>query len=829
MPLVQARKRKSTPSVSFKILPYLKRGLQEVGFLLFTAIALYLIITLVSYKVEDPAWTHTGPMGQVGNWGGVVGARLADILLYFFGYLVYLVPLSIGFCGWRLFRCGTLGVLDAEIVMFRLLGFFVALGGGCGLVSLHLTQGMGYLNGSPGGILGDIIGPSLVTAFGFWGGNLFLLVLLLASITLATGLSWLGLLEWLGKITLSLSVGFMNLVVWLRHWLSAGTSVTGAVSPSQGVEAVDLEQPVGSTQSDLFCEAKEKLAIQGEALIPDQRINRRIEPVFRLPAEPKRSLVSEPSIAVAALSTAVDESQLSPVLATPAATKRQLATLETAYLPGSLPPLQLLNAVPSSQIGYSPEALDDMSRQLEILLRHYGIEVKVVAVEPGPVITCFELELAPGVKVSQISSLSKDLARGLSVLSVRVVEIIPGKSVVGLEIPNQQREIVYLKEVLASPVYVNSTAPTTLALGKDISGNPVVANLAKMPHLLVAGTTGSGKSVAVNAMLLSLLYKASPEEVRLILVDPKMLELSVYEGIPHLLAPVVTDMKEAANALRWCVAEMEQRYRLMAALQVRNIAGFNRKISDAAAVGQVIADPFHGGSLAEGEASALAPLPFIVVVIDELADMMMIVGKKVEELIARLAQKARASGIHLILATQRPSVDVITGLIKANIPTRIAFQVSSKVDSRTILDQSGAEQLLGYGDMLYLPPGTGFPKRVHGAFVDDQEVSRVVDYLRQRGEPHYLSEVLQGPVETGGGFAEEDSGGYGGGESDPLYDEAVRIVTETRRASISAVQRRLRIGYNRAARMIEEMEQAGIVGPLQSNGSREVLVSPPPA
>jgi S-DNA-T family DNA segregation ATPase FtsK/SpoIIIE len=797
MLLVQARKRKSTPSISFKILPYLKRGLQEAGFLLFTGIALYLIVALVSYKVDDPAWTHTSPIGQVGNLGGVLGARLADILLYFFGYLAYLFPLSIGLCGWRLFRRGTLGVLDAEIVMFRLLGFFVAFAGGCGLFSLHLTNRMGYLNGSPGGILGDVIGPSLATAFGFWGGNLFLLVLFLASITLATGLSWLGLLEWLGKITLSLSAGFMSLVVWLRHWLSADTPVTATVSPSQAVKGVDLAQQ----------EAKAKPVMNEDPLTPTQKMNQRIEPVLRLPVEPNRSLISESSITI----------------------KRQLAALETTDLPGSLPPLQLLNSVPSSQTGYSPEALDDMSRQLEILLRHYGIEVKVVAVEPGPVITCFELELAPGVKVSQISSLSKDLARGLSVISVRVVEVIPGKSVVGLEIPNQQREIVYLKEVLASPVYVNATAPTTLALGKDISGNPVVANLAKMPHLLVAGTTGSGKSVAVNAMLLSLLYKANPEEVRLILVDPKMLELSVYEGIPHLLAPVVTDMKEAANALRWCVAEMEQRYRLMAALQVRNIAGFNRKISEAAALGQVIADPFHSAPLAEGETPVLTSLPFIVVVIDELADMMMIVGKKVEELIARLAQKARASGIHLILATQRPSVDVITGLIKANIPTRIAFQVSSKVDSRTILDQSGAEQLLGYGDMLYLPPGTGFPKRVHGAFVDDQEVSRVVDYLRQTGEPHYLSEVLQGPVETGTGFAEEDSGGYGGGESDPLYDEAVRIVTETRRASISAVQRRLRIGYNRAARMIEEMEQAGIVGPLQSNGSREVLVSPPPA
>ncbi|MFZ1642412.1 MAG: DNA translocase FtsK, partial [Candidatus Contendobacter sp.] len=498
--------------------------------------------------------------------------------------------------------------------------------------------------------------------------------------------------------------------------------------------------------------------------------------------------------------------------------------------PYPLPPLDLLDPPAARTAGYSPEMLDHMSRRVEILLRHFGIVVKVVAVEPGPVITRFEVEPAPGVKVSQISNLAKDLARGLSVISVRVVEIIPGKSVIGLEIPNQHREIVYLREVLESPVYDQAASPLTLALGKDIGGNPVVANLAKMPHLLVAGTTGSGKSVAINAMLLSLLYKAAPHEVRLILVDPKMLELSMYEDIPHLLTPVVTDMKEAANALRWCVVEMDRRYRLMAALKVRNIAGFNRRLADAQAAGEGITDPFwkpgEGGF--SGETPLLQPLPFIVVVIDELADMMMIVGKKVEELIARLAQKARASGIHLILATQRPSVDVITGLIKANIPTRIAFQVSSRVDSRTILDQMGAEQLLGHGDMLYLPPGTGLPQRVHGAFVDDHEVPRVVDYLRQTGAPDYIDDVLAEPREEADGVEDADSGGGRGGESDPLYDEAVRIVTESRRASVSGVQRRLRIGYNRAARLVEEMETAGVVGPVQTNGSREVLAAPPP-
>ncbi|MDQ5911237.1 MAG: segregation ATPase FtsK/SpoIIIE, family, partial [Pseudomonadota bacterium] len=498
-------------------------------------------------------------------------------------------------------------------------------------------------------------------------------------------------------------------------------------------------------------------------------------------------------------------------------------------LPFALPPLDLLDPPPPRHLGTAKEVQEGLSRLVESLLKSFGIEVRVVGVEPGPVITRFEVEPAPGVKVSQISNLAKDLARGLSVISVRVVEIIPGKSVIGLEIPNPHRQIVYLREVLESATYEQSTSPLTLVLGKDISGNPTVANLGKMPHLLVAGTTGSGKSVAINAMLLSLLYKARPHEVRLILVDPKMLELSIYEDIPHLLTPVVTDMKEAANALRWCVAEMERRYKLMATLKVRNIAGFNRKVQDALDAGEGLADPFWNPESAEnpGEMEVLQPLPFIVVVIDELADMMMIVGKKVEELIARLAQKARASGIHLILATQRPSVDVITGLIKANIPTRVAFQVSSRVDSRTILDQMGAEQLLGHGDMLYLPPGTGLPQRVHGAFVDDHEVNRVVEYLRQTGAPNYIEDVLVEPVEegdSGAGNSEEE----GRGESDPLYDDAVRIVTESRRASVSGVQRRLRIGYNRAARLVEEMEAAGVVGSVQPNGSREVLAPPPP-
>jgi S-DNA-T family DNA segregation ATPase FtsK/SpoIIIE len=514
--------------------------------------------------------------------------------------------------------------------------------------------------------------------------------------------------------------------------------------------------------------------------------------------------------------------------------EKQVALFEP---PGSteLPELSLLDDAPPRAGGYSAEALEAMSRLVELKLRDFGVEAEVVEVHPGPVITRFELRPAPGVKVAQISHLAKDLARALSAVSVRVVEIIPGKSTMGLEIPNESREIVTLGEIIKSKAYDDMASPIALVLGKDIGGNPVVADLARMPHLLVGGTTGSGKSTAVNAMVLSLLYKSSAEQVRLIMIDPKMLELSVYEGIPHLLAPVVTDMKQAANALRWCVAEMERRYRLMAFAGVRNLAGYNRKVKEAAEEGKPLRDPQEMKQLLpDADPSSippLEPLPYIVVIVDELADLMMIVGKKVEELIARLAQKARASGIHLILATQRPSVDVITGLIKANIPTRIAFQVSAKVDSRTILDQSGAEALLGHGDMLFLQPGTSLPVRVHGAFVSDQEVHRVVAKLKVMSPPVYLDEVLDGPSAPIPGLPGEPAAGEEGGgdpEQDPLYDEAVRIVTESRKASISGVQRRLKIGYNRAARMIEAMEAAGLVGPLNSNGSREVLAPPPP-
>ena len=492
-----------------------------------------------------------------------------------------------------------------------------------------------------------------------------------------------------------------------------------------------------------------------------------------------------------------------------------------------LPPLTLLDPAHDHYEGYSREALETMSRLVEKKLADFNVDVQVVAVHPGPVITRFEIDPAPGVKASQIQGLSRDLARALSTVSVRVVDNIPGKSVIGLEVPNENRETVRLVEGLSSRAYEETNTPLALMLGKDISGNPVIADLCKMPHLLIAGTTGSGKSVCINALILSILYKSSSQDVRLIMVDPKMLELSVYDGIPHLLAPVVTDMQEAANALRWSIVEMERRYKLMSLLGVRHIAGFNRKVAAADKNKKPILNPLIGED-EEQEREPLTPLPYIVVVIDELADLMMVVGKKVEELITRLAQKGRASGIHLLLATQRPSVDVITGLIKANIPSRIAFQVSSRVDSRTVLDQIGAEQLLGHGDMLYLPPGTSTPIRVHGSLVTDQEVHRVVTQLKETGAPQYEEQVTEGPpasIEVIPG--EKANEGLTDAEDDPLYDQALRIVTETRRASVSAVQRQLRVGYNRAARMIEAMELAGVVGPLQSNGKREVLAPPP--
>ncbi len=760
-----------------KLDPVFARALREALFWLLAALALVLLIALASYDSSDRSYSYTGEPGQVGNLIGPLGAYLSSGLFTLFGWPAFLFPVAIAFSAWTgLKRApGTAGQGRSTIAL-RVTGLVAALATSCGLATLHFSGGT--LPAGAGGVLGDLVGSGLAGIASLLGATLVLLALWFASVQLYTGVSWLRVMDWLG------------------HGVLEGAARLRARAATSRDQAVGRESR----------EARESAVREVQ-----KKIEKRTPPRIELPAPP-----------APAVSKRVEREKQVPLFAKPPSR--------------DLPELKLLDEPPARASTYSPEALDAISRLVEIKLKDFGIDVEVVAVQPGPVVTRFELKPAPGVKVSQISALAKDLARALSAISVRVVEVIPGKAVVGLEIPNETRELVTLGEILRSRADDELGSPLALALGKDIGGNPVVADLGKMPHLLIAGTTGSGKSVAINAMVLSLLYKSSAEHVRLILIDPKMLELSVYEGIPHLLAPVVTDMKHAANALRWCVAEMDRRYHLMKELGVRNLAGFNRKVRDAQDAGHPIPDPLIAKlrSLGkfEGEIPALQPLPFIVVVIDELADLMLIVGKKVEELIARLAQKARASGIHLVLATQRPSVDVITGLIKANIPARIAFQVSAKVDSRTILDQNGAESLLGHGDMLYQPPGTSTPDRVHGAFVSDREVHAVVDSLKGGSAPVYVEEVLTGPPESIPGLPDEpgEGGGEGGadGEQDPLYDEAVRIVTESRRASVSGVQRRLKIGYNRAARLVESMEAAGLVGPLQSNGSREVLAPPPP-
>jgi len=683
--------------------------------------------------------------------------------------LAYLVPVGVGYLGWLLFtgRKEVDTAVDFRHGTLRTLGFFFTLGAGTGLAKLHFAD-FTQLPVGPGGVLGDVVGGGLVSVVNPLGATLFLLALFLTGVTLLTSLSWLWLMDATGRTTL-------NGINWLRE------------------RYLNLRDEMEGRRA----RAKREAAMTTSKQKTEKRIPVRIEPLVQPPAQISHREEKE----------------------------RQVALFD-APVEGALPALSLLDPAEERKSDVSPAALEAVSRQVELKLADFGVEVQVVAVHPGPVVTRYELELAPGIKVSKISTLAKDLARSLSAISVRVVEVIPGKSTIGIELPNETREMVRLSEVLKSQVYETASSPLTMALGVDIAGHPVVVDLAKMPHLLVAGTTGSGKSVGLNAMVLSMLYNATPDEVRMIMIDPKMLELSVYEGIPHLLSPVVTDMKDAANALRWCVAEMERRYKIMANQGVRNVAGFNRKVKDAIEADEPIKDPFFQ-PIMEGDKKFLETMPQIVVVVDELADMMMTVGKKVEELIARLAQKARACGIHLILATQRPSVDVLTGLIKANIPTRIAFQVSAKVDSRTILDQGGAEQLLGHGDMLYIPPGTSIPTRVHGAFVSDEEVHRIVADWRSRGTPQYIDEILEGPpagADLGLPGLEEE-----GAETDALYDEAVRIVTETRKASISGVQRRLRIGYNRAARMVEDMERAGVVGPVQTNGSREVIAPPPPS
>ena len=750
------------------------RTLRESALWVLGALAILMIVALLTYHPGDVGPSQAGPRGDIHNKIGIVGAYFAGFAYMFFGRPAFLFPVMVFLAGWLIYReRHSESAIDTRDFALRTVGFAATLATSCGLATLHFG-GRG-LPETAGGIAGQLVGQTLADAMGLLGSTLLLFALWLASVSLFSGVSWLAVMDRIGASTLG-------------SFAALGRAVDSMRDRAAGRRAL-AERQESVKEAKVRARGKSKP---------------RIEPVI----------------------AAVEPSER-------AQKERQVPLFESPT-DSEMPALSLLNDPPESKAGYSEESLEAMSRLVELKLKDFGIDADVVSVHPGPVITRFELEPAAGVKSAQISNLAKDLARSLSVISVRVVEVIPGKSFIGLEIPNEHRELVTLGEILRSRAYDEQASPLTLALGKDIGGQSVVADLARMPHLMIAGTTGSGKSVAINAMVLSLLYKATPDEVRLIMIDPKMLELSVYEGIPHLLAPVVTDMKEAANALRWCVAEMERRYRLMAALGVRNIGGYNRKVREAIDAGSPLPDPtWERPPLVDDDEDppvppSLEPLPFIVVIIDELADMMMIVGKKVEELIARLAQKARASGVHMILATQRPSVDVITGLIKANVPARIAFQVSAKVDSRTILDQQGAENLLGHGDMLYLPPGTSLPERVHGAFVADAEVHKVVGSLKKTAPPRYIDEILNGPSSLTGqdGGAAEWSGETGDSEQDALYDQAVQIVIETRKASISGVQRRLKIGYNRAARMVEAMEAAGLVGPLQPNGSREILLPP---
>jgi S-DNA-T family DNA segregation ATPase FtsK/SpoIIIE len=761
---------RTTPVEATTPLPNrLLRLLSEARWLGFAVISVYLTLIFFTFSVQDPGWSHATSVNRASNWGGLIGAWLADLFLYIFGFsawwfcvaLIALVWVSYKQLANRFLLQKTVNPAHRYEPLIRGSGFVLLMLGSSGLEFVRMYTLKAQLPRAPGGVLGELFGGSAQAAFGFNGSTLIMLMLFGLGFSLCFHVSWMAVAEKLG-----------GALEGLAQWAIA-------------LYAARQDRKVG-----------QEAAVKREVVVVQERARIIESPPIHI----------EPQVVVVPRSERMEkEKQVSLFLDMP----------DT-----NLPPLSILDEPPLNQETVSVETLEFVSRLIEKKLSDFGVEVKVVAAYPGPVVTRYEIEPAVGVKGSQIVNLARDLARALSLISIRVVETIPGKNYMGLELPNPKRQIVRLSEIVGSKIYNDGASSLTIGLGKDIAGNPVVADLAKMPHLLIAGTTGSGKSVGINATILSLLYKADPNQVRLILIDPKMLELSIYEGIPHLLAPVVTDMRQAGHALNWAVGEMERRYKLMSKLGVRNLAGYNQKIIDAEKREEKIPNPF---SLTPDAPEPLEKLPTIVIIIDELADLMMVVGKKVEELIARIAQKARAAGIHLILATQRPSVDVITGLIKANIPTRIAFQVSSKIDSRTILDQMGAEALLGMGDMLYMPPGTGLPMRVHGAFVSDEEVHRVVQHLKSQGEPNYIEGILEGgsSEEGGGDLLLGDSSSA---EADPLYDQAVGIVLKNRRASISLVQRHLRIGYNRAARLLEQMERSGLVSTMQSNGNREILV-----
>ncbi|MFS2007685.1 DNA translocase FtsK [Duganella sp. CT11-25] len=756
----------------------LVRLLSEARWLALAVLGVYFVLILATYSKTDPGWSHETLVPKVANMGGRAGAWLSDLLLYIFGISAWWWAFCLLRLVWQGYRSLTQKFVmsrepdpeHAQEPLIRAIGFVLLFIGSVGLEFLRLRTLTSHaqLPRISGGVLGEMIGHSAHVAFGFTGATLLLLLLFGLGFSLFFHVSWLAVAERIGG-------GIELAIDWfVQRYQYREDRRQGEVAAVKREEVVVIERA--------------KHVEKHPVAAPPVKI--------------------EPQVVTVVKSERVEK-------------ERQANLFQDLSGDSRLPALSLLDEAAEVQETVSIETLEFTSRLIEKKLSDFGVEAKVVAAYPGPVVTRYEIEPATGVKGSQIVGLARDLARSLSLTSIRVVETIPGKNYMALELPNPKRQIVRLSEIVGSKVYNDNPSPLTVALGKDIAGKAVVADLAKMPHLLVAGTTGSGKSVGINATILSLLYKSDPADVRMILIDPKMLEMSVYEGIPHLLAPVVTDMRQAGHALNWAVNEMERRYKLMSKLGVRNLAGYNAKIAEAKKKEEHIPNPF---SLTPDSPEPLDKLPTIVIIIDELADLMMVVGKKVEELIARIAQKARAAGLHLILATQRPSVDVITGLIKANIPTRIAFQVSSKIDSRTILDQMGAETLLGMGDMLYMPPGTGLPVRVHGAFVSDEEVHRVVKHLKTTGEPDYIDGILEGGTLEGEGGAAGGEAGEAGGEADPMYDQAVQVVLKNRRASISLVQRHLRIGYNRAARLLEQMENSGVVSAMQSNGNRDILV-----